>query len=74
MWTHNIANLILINGRKNSTLSNFDFADKKTRLNGKIESIFKGSSEILYENEWKPKILENRLKNICNKLFEIETK
>ena len=74
MRTHNIANLILINGRKNSTLSNFDFTDKKTKLNGKIESIFKGSSEILYENEWKLEVLENRLKNICNKLSELETK
>lgn len=69
-WTHNIANLILINGRKNSSLSNLDFSYKKNRLQEKIKDIFKGSSEILNQSKWTPDTLENRLQIMCDKLFK----
>jgi len=69
-WTHNIANLIIISGRKNSSLSNLDFSDKKEKLAHKIKDVFKGSSEILKENEWTTKTLENRLQNMIDKLFD----
>lgn len=66
-WTHNIANLILINKGKNNRLGNLDFSKKKEEL--KEKDIFKGSQEILAEDEWKPDTLEKRNKKMCEKLF-----
>lgn len=70
-WTDNIANLILINGRKNNQLGNLDFSKKKEKLKekDKIKDIFKGSQEMLAEDEWKPDTLEKRNKKMCEKLF-----
>lgn len=69
-WTHNIANLIIINGRKNSALSNLDFSEKKIKLQNKIKDIFKGSSEILNTEEWTPETLSLRNSNMCDLLFK----
>lgn len=63
-WTHNIANLVLLSKRKNSSASNLDFQQK-------IEQYFKGrisdlprSLEIMREEEWTVAILERRLGDI----------
>ena len=71
-WTHNIANLILINGRKNSALSNLDFKDKKIKLQNKIKDTFKGSSEVLNKSKWDIQTLESRLDEMCNVLFDLK--
>lgn len=70
IWTHNIANLIIINGRKNSALSNLDFSNKKIKLQEKIKDIFKGSSEVLNEKYWNENTLEKRLSNMIDVLFK----
>ena len=61
---YNIANLVLLSKRKNSSASNLDFQQK-------IEKYFKGrisdlprSLEIMREDEWTVAILEHRLKKI----------
>lgn len=63
-WTHNIANLVLLSKRKNTSASNLDFQQK-------IEQYFKGrisdlprSLEMMREEEWTVAILERRLGDI----------
>ena len=68
-WTHNIGNLIIISGRKNSSLSNSEFNEKKLKLKSKIKDIFKGSLEVLEENEWTVNTIKNRAKKITKKMF-----
>jgi uncharacterized protein with ParB-like and HNH nuclease domain len=68
-WTNNLANLILISGRKNSSLQNFDFELKKEKLSTQIKDIFQGSMFVLSQKEWTPEILESRLGKMINLLF-----
>ena len=71
-WTHNIANLILINFRKNSALSNSEFDVKKKILKEKIKDKFQGSYEVLNENNWSIATLKERQKRILKELFDYE--
>lgn len=70
-WTHKLANLLLISKRKNSTLSNLDFIEKKNKyLDGRID-IFHSSKIYLDQiKEWNLKTLEERQE----KLIELLTK
>lgn len=68
-WTHKLANLILINRRKNSKLSNLDFQEKKERyFKGKID-IFPSSKIFANYEGWDVSILEKRQKGILNSLI-----
>lgn len=71
LWTNRLANLVLISKRKNSSLSNLDFKQKKERyLKSRID-IFAGSKIFIEQNmEWNEQILEKRQ----NEMIEFLTK
>ena len=71
-WTHNIANLILINFRKNSALSNSEFDVKRKILKEKIKDKFQGSLEVLNNEQWSVSTLQDRQKRILKELFNYE--
>ncbi|GAA8214218.1 hypothetical protein HpKG25_01880 [Helicobacter pylori] len=67
-YTHSLANLTLLGGKKNSQASNLDFKDKKKiymgeeiRLNKRAMTCYKMTINIAYNyTEWTPKSLEKR--------------
>lgn len=67
--TNKLGNLCLISKRKNSSLSNLDFPEKKLRyLNSRID-VFKGSSVFIHQqSDWTPEIIESRQNEMLNKL------
>lgn len=69
-WLHKLANLVLISGRKNSKLSNFDFQEKKKKyLEGRID-IFSGSKVFIEQkNEWNVETLEDRQESMIKELI-----
>lgn len=69
-WTNNIANLVIVSGSKNSSLSNLDFDKKKEKFSnsGKISN-YAGAMEVFQKNCWTPKELEERNKKMINKFF-----
>ncbi len=68
-WTHKLANLILLSRKKNSSLSNLDFTDKKQRYLKSGFDIFKGSYVFLDQNEnWTIELLKTRQNEIINLL------
>lgn len=64
-WTNKLANLVLISKKKNSSLSNLDFKDKKKKyLSGSIDA-FNSSKIFLQNNElWDKDVLDERQKKI----------
>ena len=68
--THTLGNLILINRKKNSALSNLDFSYKKEKyLNGQID-IFPSSKIFSQQNEWQPQSIRNRQKEMIEILLK----
>lgn len=69
-WTNKLANLVLISKKKNSSLSNLDFQEKKKRyLRGRIDA-FKGSKVFIDQNmEWSPQLLQRRQEELVNLLI-----
>lgn len=61
-WTHKLANLVLLNRRKNSEAQNFDFDVKKAKYfaGDKGVSIFASTSQVLASVEWSPSTLRAR--------------
>lgn len=69
-WTHRLANLILLNRRKNSSAQRFDFDKKK-------EQYFSGSSgmatfaltlQVLKKESWTPAVLKARQRSLLKRL------
>lgn len=62
LWTHRIANLVLLNRTKNSEAQNFDFDLKKTKyFTGKNgSSNFALTSQVLQHDSWSPAMLTSR--------------
>nr|WP_274856860.1 HNH endonuclease family protein [Bacillus methanolicus] len=70
-WVDKIANLVLINKRKNSSLSNLDFIEKKKRyLSGRIDVFHANKVFIDQKNEWTPKVLQEREDEIVQMLIK----
>ncbi|GER68663.1 DUF262 domain-containing HNH endonuclease family protein [Caldifermentibacillus hisashii] len=70
-WVDKIANLVLINKRKNSSLSNLDFIEKKKRyLNGRIDVFRANKVFIDQKNEWTPEVLRKRENEIVEMLIK----
>ena len=69
-WTNKLANLVLLSKKKNSSLSNLDFKDKKKKyLSGSID-VFNSSKIFLQNNElWNKDILDERQKKILKILI-----
>lgn len=61
-WTHKLANLVLLNRRKNSEAQNYDFVEKKAMYFGGSNGVatFALTSQVLNEPEWTPEVLGAR--------------
>lgn len=58
---------MLISKRKNSSLGNLDFFDKKERyLKGRVDAFKANKIFIEQNNDWNPNILKERQENIVN--------
>ena len=65
MWTHRLANLVLLSRRKNAQAQNFDFERKKNEYfqrNG--VATFAITSQVLNRQEWTPDALEERQEDL----------
>lgn len=68
-WVHSLANLVLLNRRKNTSASNYDFDDKKTKYFTNGDSCpFIITNEVLSFETWKPEDLENRQHDLIKRL------
>ncbi|MCF8009828.1 MAG: DUF262 domain-containing HNH endonuclease family protein [Clostridiales bacterium] len=68
-WTDKLANLVLISKKKNSTLNNLDFKEKKERyLNKRIDPFHGNKIFIQRHSEWNPRVLEERQNELVNLL------
>ncbi|WP_219028675.1 DUF262 domain-containing protein [Helicobacter pylori] len=84
-YTHSLANLTLLGGKKNKEASNLDFQDKKKiymgeeiRLNKKktfrVMTCYKMTTDIAYHyTEWTPKSLEKREKDLMSIIESVLT-
>ncbi len=84
-YTHSLANLTLLGGKKNPQASNLDFKDKKKiymgeeiRLNKKetfrVMTCYKMTIDIAHHyTEWTPKSLEEREKDLMNIIESVLT-
>ncbi len=78
LYTHSLANLTLLGGKKNSQASNLDFKDKKKIYMGeenrsrktktsKVMTCYKMTIDIAHHyTEWTPKSLEKREKDLMD--------
>ena len=71
LWTHRLANLVLLSRRKNGSASNLDFGPKKTRYfaRGGV-SPFALTTQVVNEEEWTPAVLMRRQDALVAKLKE----
>ncbi|MEV1072701.1 DUF262 domain-containing protein [Micromonospora parva] len=62
LWTHRLANLLLLNRNKNSQAQNFDFVTKKAKYFGPAAGVtgFALTTRVIMEPEWTPDVLERR--------------
>lgn len=68
-WIHKLANLVLLSRIKNSQLNNQDFQRKKERYFQSSINIFPNINMVLQYNDWNVSILENRQKELVDKLM-----
>ena len=69
LWLHSIANLVLLNFRKNSSARNFDFDKKKTKYFAPGDtSAFTLTNEVRAFKTWKPEDLEVRREVVLGRL------
>lgn len=70
LWTHRIANLVLISKRKNSKLSNLDYEEKKEKYLKERIDVFKGSKIFLDKNsKWNVDVLQERQEKLVSMLI-----
>ena len=71
-WVNKLANLVLLNGRTNSSAQNYDFETKKEKYfktkNGNISGVtnFALTSQVTQESEWTPEVLEKRQQKLLS--------
>lgn len=67
-FTNKLSNLILLSHKKNSSASNLDFEDKKSKyINGRITDLARSQKVITYK-QWTPDVLKNRQEDIIKLL------
>lgn len=73
LWLHRLANLVPLNKRRNSSASNWDFDEKKTKYfaGTKNVSSYALTSQVLGYAEWKPSDVENRQKILLDRICEV---
>lgn len=67
-WVHRLGNLVLLNRRRNSAASNFDFERKKTEYFGSRDGVspFPLTAQVLSEKEWPPAVVGERQKKLLS--------
>ena len=71
MWTHRLANLVLLSRRKNRQAQNFDFERKKNEYfqrNG--VATFAITSQVLNRQDWTPDVLAKRQEDLIRRLAD----
>lgn len=73
LWLHRLANLVPLNKRRNSSASNWDFDEKKTKYfaGTKNVSSYALTSQVLGYAEWKPKNVSERQTALLNKICDV---
>ncbi|GAA8786209.1 hypothetical protein VN0559_01050 [Helicobacter pylori] len=80
-YTHSLANLTLLGGKKNAEASNLDFKEKKEIYMGKpvaldkrVMTCYDTTKDIAYNyTEWTPKSLEKREKDLMSIIESVLT-
>jgi len=72
-WVHRLANLVLLDRRKNSAASNHDFEVKKTTyfMTKNQTSPFKLTSQVLSVQDWTPARLQARQRELLHAVVKI---
>lgn len=70
LWTHRLANLVLLSRRRNSAANNREFSDKKVTyfLTKDGVSPFAITTQVVAEENWTPKVLELRQNELIEML------
>lgn len=69
LWTHRLANLVLLSRQKNTQAQNFDFERKKQEyFQRKGVAAFALTSQVLSKAEWTPDVLEDRQSDLIRRL------
>ena len=69
---HRLGNLALLSRRKNSQAQNYEFERKKTEyFQRRGVAPFALTTQVLNETEWTPEVVEERQKQLVNKLKEV---
>jgi hypothetical protein len=68
--TDRLGNLVLITGRKNTSLGNADFEEKKTRYFAKNITTCPNSLRIIQKSKWTPAELKQNHETVLNKIRE----
>jgi len=71
-WTHRLANLVLLNRRKNSSAQRFDFIKKKQQYFSGNSGIatFALTLQVLKKDEWTPEVLKARQRSLLKRLTD----
>ncbi|WP_187845224.1 DUF262 domain-containing protein [Helicobacter pylori] len=84
LYTHSLANLTLLGGKKNTEASNKDFKDKKKIYMGeenrlrktkpsKVMTCYKMTIDVAQYTEWTPKSLEKRKEELIKRIESVLT-
>ncbi|MDT0300611.1 DUF262 domain-containing protein [Streptomonospora wellingtoniae] len=70
-WTHRLANLVLLNRRKNSAAQNYDFDKKKSSYFGGNQGVatFALTTQVLAAQTWTPDVLDQRQRKLVEALI-----
>jgi hypothetical protein len=70
LWTHRIANLVLLNRRKNAEAQNFDFSRKKSKyfVSGLGVAAFALTTQVISQDSWTPNLLARRQTDLLTQL------
>jgi hypothetical protein len=70
-WTHRLGNLLLLNRRKNSQASNYDFTAKKAKYfaGASGSAVFALTTQVLSELDWNVEVVSRRQHELVNVLI-----
>ncbi len=72
-YQHRLGNLVLLSSGKNAEAQNYEFAEKKQKYFTTKTGVspFALTTQVLTEQEWTPKIIDKRQKQLVDKLKEV---
>ncbi|PWW66801.1 uncharacterized protein DUF1524 [Actinokineospora spheciospongiae] len=72
-WRHRLANLVLLNRRKNTAAANYDFDVKKAKYFTSVNGVssFALTTQVLTVDEWTPSVLEERQQQLLDTLAAV---